>query len=334
MKFISITRPHFRLYTLWPFLVWIAANDFLWNIQELLNFWLQDKDYKMIVGTFIIIAIFCVYIYFFAYPANLLIYGVNDIADKDTDAYNTKKDTYEQRFEQSQTIHIKKRILSSHTLIHICCIGLLFLFGINEWLFMKDLSLSPTRALSLSQSLLFTSLLFIWNIWVLMSFLLFYLTSVFYSLPPIRAKARPFLDWIFNVLYILPGCISFFMFGGHIHEIVRWTLGAWRLWCIAMHTYSAIPDIDADKKAGLSTTAIVLGKTWSLLYCWILWICASILLYISLPQLRFVASGWIVLYTTMLILAYRTSPMTIYRFFPWINGILWFVLFWAIMFLV
>ncbi|NCQ82272.1 hypothetical protein GW750_05760 [bacterium] len=36
------------------------------------------------------------------------------------------------------------------------------------------------------------------------SYILFLFTSLFYSLPPIRAKAKPFLDGTFNILYILP----------------------------------------------------------------------------------------------------------------------------------
>ena len=36
---------------------------------------------------------------------------------------------------------------------------------------------------------------------------------------------------------------------------------------MAMHCYSAIPDIEPDKQAGLVTTAVYLGKQNSLLYC-------------------------------------------------------------------
>jgi 4-hydroxybenzoate polyprenyltransferase len=36
---------------------------------------------------------------------------------------------------------------------------------------------------------------------------------------------------------------------------------------MAMHTYSAIPDIDVDKEVGIITTAGFLGKNKTLIYC-------------------------------------------------------------------
>jgi lycopene elongase/hydratase (dihydrobisanhydrobacterioruberin-forming) len=46
---------------------------------------------------------------------------------------------------------------------------------------------------------------------------------------------------------------------------------------MAMHAYSAIPDIQPDTEAGLTTTAVYLGKQGTLIYCGLLWVAAAIL---------------------------------------------------------
>jgi 4-hydroxybenzoate polyprenyltransferase len=44
---------------------------------------------------------------------------------------------------------------------------------------------------------------------------------------------------------------------------------------MAMHTFSAIPDIGPDRRAGIRTTATVLGERRTLAYCGVCWLLAA-----------------------------------------------------------
>jgi 4-hydroxybenzoate polyprenyltransferase len=48
---------------------------------------------------------------------------------------------------------------------------------------------------------------------------------------------------------------------------------------MAWHTFSAIPDIEPDTKAGIATTATILGEQGTLLYCFGLWFVAFLLFF-------------------------------------------------------
>ena len=82
--------------------------------------------------------------------------------------------------------------------------------------------------------------------------------SAFYSLRPLRFKARLLLDSFSNVLYILPGIMVFLIF--EPLENLSWPLivSAW-VWAMGMHLFSALPDIKSDRSAKVKTTAVWLG---------------------------------------------------------------------------
>lgn len=229
---------------------------------------------------------------FFLFPANLLIYGVNDIFDYETDVLNAKKRGYEDLVPPDQ----RRELLFS-----ICGFCLPFLFA---------LPFVPLEAL-----------------WALTAFLFF---SIFYSAPPLRAKARPFLDSAFNVLYIFPGVCAYFITGGRNFS---WGLflGAWA-WAMAMHAYSAVPDITADKEAGVPTVATSSGLRGTLWLCAALYAIAAVC---AFPVLQWLALLLAVIYLGLMLMSLRAGTeegvMKIYRSFPTINtlagaSIFWFVL--------
>lgn len=83
--------------------------------------------------------------------------------------------------------------------------------------------------------------------------------SVLYSVPPIRLKSRPPFDAIINGLGV------FFIFstgvaiaGGRLSDVIS---GAYWFSAIGagFHVLLAAPDIEADRKAGIKTTAMYLG---------------------------------------------------------------------------
>lgn len=95
-----------------------------------------------------------------------------------------------------------------------------------------------------------------------------------YSVPPLRLKARPVLDSFVNGLYILPGGAAYATLAGY-HPPALALMGGWA-WAMGMHTFSAIPDIEPDRAAGVSTTATRLGASRALRYCGVVWSVAAV----------------------------------------------------------
>jgi 4-hydroxybenzoate polyprenyltransferase len=102
----------------------------------------------------------------------------------------------------------------------------------------------------------------------------FFFLAVFYSAPPLRFKARFLWDSLSNGLYILPGVAAYALLSGSAPPTYA-ILGGW-LWTMAMHTFSAIPDIEPDREAGIETTAIRLGEGGAYAYCFVCWLLAML----------------------------------------------------------
>lgn len=167
-------------------------------------------------------------------PANLLLYGINDRFDQETDALNPKKEAQEARFRQGRAVW--------------AAIGLSILAGLALLAVLPG----PARP----------------------SLLGFLVLAWAYSAPPLRFKARPFWDSLSNGLYILPGVAAYVLLGGQAPPTAA-ILGGW-LWTMAMHSFSAIPDIQPDRAAGLATTATRLGQRGTYAYCFACWLGAAL----------------------------------------------------------
>jgi 4-hydroxybenzoate polyprenyltransferase len=230
-------------------------------------------------------------IFYFTYPANLLIYGVNDIADRDTDLLNDKKGSYE---------------------------NLLQLKDVKLLLFTIAIANIP-----------FVFLLFNLPYSAVVSIFLFWFFSIFYSLKPIRAKAIPFIDSIFNILYIFPAITVYFALGGN--NLNFYIIAAGTLWVMAMHAYSAIPDIDSDKQANLKTSATILGKNGALIWCFILYLGSAILGSFIIGGIAYLL---FLPYAIMMIFSAKTKNsnelLGIYKYFPYINTLCGMILFFYI----
>ncbi len=266
------SRVRFWLYLLGPFLVGVAAAPGLPPSTQLPALLLN--------------------MLWWSFPANLFLYGVNDAADLDTDAQNTKKDGYESRLSPSDAPALLRTIA-----------GLTLPF-LLLWLVWAPLA--PTR-------LWFAAFLFL---------------SVSYSLPPLRLKARPFLDSTSNALYAVPGIIGYLLAGGSVLD-TRLLLAA-ALWCAAMHAFSAIPDIEADRAAHLSTIATTLGRRGTLLFCLALYACAATLAILAtgFALFKFLGAGYVLL--MLHALRVFDAPMrffAVYRAFPFINTVAGMLLF-------
>jgi len=170
---------------------------------------------------------------YFTIPANVFLYGVNDIFDRDVDEHNPKKDEGREvsyRGDRQVTaVVVASGLLAAAFVPVLPRLGLL---ALAAWAFL----------------------------------------AVEYSAPPFRFKTTPFLDSISNGLYILPGVVAFAALEG-VAPPVQAVGGAW-LWTMGMHTFSAIPDIEPDREAGIQTTATVLDDS-TYYYCAICWLLAA-----------------------------------------------------------
>lgn len=221
--FLKISRPRFWLYTAGPFL-----------LGTLFIYWRNGVDLT-------VAAYFLSMFAYFLIPANLLMYGVNDYFDWETDKLNPKKESKEVRVTQADRTRLQ---------IGLSVIMLVSLLG----------TLIQPNILAAGWLFAFLCL------------------AIGYSVPPFRFKARPFIDSVSNVFYIFPGFVAYAAATQELPPLFVVVAGL--CWTAAMHLYSAIPDIQYDAKAGLPTTATVLGQKRALVLCMVLWIaCATLLLW-------------------------------------------------------
>ena len=267
-RLFRLSRPRFWMYVFGPFIVGaLIASD-------------SPRDYLSLQNL--------LWALFFLFPANLLIYGANDIFDFETDVLNAKKRGYEDLVPPDERKTLWKKIA-------LFCLP-----------FLPFLAFTPR------------------NCWLAMAGFLFF--SLFYSAPPIRAKARPITDSVFNVLYIFPGVFGYFLAGGANFQFSIF-LAAW-MWAMAMHAYSAVPDISADKEANVPTVATFLGIRGTLFFCWILYLLAALLTFPVLGWLSLVLGA---IYSILMIRSLKANSengvMKIYRSFPLVNtlcgGAIW-----------
>lgn len=266
---LTVSRPRFWLYIFGPFIVGLAAGSS------------QFSDFHRLEAI-----IFGLY---FLFPANLLIYGVNDIFDYETDRRNAKKNEYE--------ILVKPEV-HGKLWMWIALTNIPFLIAAY---FIAFFAIGP-----------------------LIGFLFF---SIFYSAKPIRAKARPILDSAFNILYIFPGAFSYQLLTGAFPPITLFAAGG--LWAMAMHAYSAIPDIEADREANVATVATFLNKGGTLVFCLAMYLGSAILAY---PYLGILAVIIGCVYAGLIVLSFASRTTAgifgIYRQFPFVNAAIGFFLFW------
>ena len=262
---VRVSRPRFWVYVLGPFAVGLAAHRTLTPTSP---------------GVFGL-PIAWLWALYFTLPANLLIYGVNDIFDYETDVLNAKKRGYEAVVPPDD----RKKLWAAILLANLPFAPLaLFLPG-GAWLALFA----------------FANLAF------------------WYSAPPIRAKARPLLDAAFNLLYVCPGFVAYFLLGPKVFSLPV-LLAGWA-WVMAMQLYSAVPDIAADAASGIETTATTLGLRRSLYLCLALYILAATL---AASATHFFSLPLGLVYAALMLFSLRCGTeegvMRLYRRFPLVNA--------------
>lgn len=166
------------------------------------------------------------------FPFNLLIYGINDIFDQETDNINARKGGYEGAHifpNEVRPIWITTVLTNVPFLIY---------FAITiPW---------QATAWMVAYSLFFT----------------------FYSAPPLRFKARKYLDALSNTDYAFP--LAFVPLALGV-EPNWWLVIGLMAWSVAKHAYDAIQDIPQDSDTGIVTTAVHLGVKKTAVWSTIWW---------------------------------------------------------------
>lgn len=259
LAYTRTSRPRFWLYLLGPYLIGIAAAP------QFKTSW-----HLLLLGLF------------FSYPANLLVYGFNDIFDYETDKHNPKKQQYETLLAPD-----KRKTLLRH---------------LTAWGILGMLLVMPSNVPQAAK-------------WAMTGF---YFFGLLYSAPPVRAKTKPFLDSVFNVLYVFPGLISYGLITGFYPPLRLFAAAS--LWCMAMHAYSAIPDISADKKAKIRTIATWLGARGTLFFCLSCYLGSATLSYPWLKGFSIFGGGVYGLMMLVSLASYqRSNIFRLYTWFPLIN---------------
>lgn len=224
---VSTSRPLSWINTAYPFAVayWLLTHQI---------------DATLVVGTL-----------FFLIPYNLMMYGINDVFDYESDLRNPRKGGVEGALVGRHY----------HRLI-------LWAAGISTAI--------PAVALVLMNS---------WFSSVVLAIVLFAVYA--YSAPGLRFKEVPFLDSATSATHFVgPAVYAVAVAAGRLGGEVLTAplimiLVAFFAWSMASQAFGAVQDIVPDREAGLASIATVIGARWTVRVAVSGYVCASVLLLIG-----------------------------------------------------
>lgn len=213
-------------------------------------------DARLLIGTL-----------FFLIPYNLLMYGINDVFDYESDLRNPRKGgiegaLLEPRFHR---LTVVSAVFSS-----VPFVLYLTFVGSSEstgWLY----------------------------------FFLF--TVIAYSARGLRFKEKPFLDSLTSASHFVgPAVFGLSLAGANLAngETLLY-LAAFTLWGIASHAFGAVQDVRADREGGIASIATAIGARATVRFAWIAYSAAGAMvsftgsssLYLAaLPYLVIVGRFW------------------------------------------
>ncbi|WP_019135159.1 prenyltransferase [Cellulomonas massiliensis] len=222
---LAASRPFSWINTAYPFAAgWLMATG-------------GRVDATLVVGTL-----------FFLVPYNLVMYGVNDVFDYESDLRNPRKGGIEGALADPATAaRTHRRILWSCVLTSVPFLAWLVAVG--------DLAADLVLALVV--------------------FLV-----VAYSAPRLRFKERPVLDSLTSAMHFVgPLLYALVLADADLSARTAWpVLVAFVLWGMASHAFGAVQDVRADREGGIASVATVLGAHATVVGSFVLYLGASALL--------------------------------------------------------
>lgn len=179
---------------------------------------------------------FWVGVVFFLIPYNVLMYGINDVFDYESDIRNPRKGGAE---------------------------GALLPPALHRPMLVTSVVLAlPFVVWLVSQG--------DWISWVMLALSLF--SVVAYSTPPLRWKETPGLDSVTSsVHFVSPALYGLTLGQGVLTPTGGLIIAAFFLWGMASHAFGAVQDVEADREAGIGSVATALGArsaVWIAVACY------------------------------------------------------------------
>jgi 4-hydroxybenzoate polyprenyltransferase len=196
-------------------------------------FFTDTIDLTLIIGTL-----------FFLIPYNLLMYGINDVFDYESDLRNPRKG------------------------------------GIEGALLDKRLHKLTIWASALSCLPFVIYLLLVGSVWSGLALVFALFTVLAYSVKGLRFKEKPFLDSITSASHFVnPAIFAALLVGESLTQPVLWqSLIAFFCWGMASHAFGAVQDIRADREADIASIATVIGARATTRFAFVLYLAAGLLM--------------------------------------------------------
>lgn len=183
---------------------------------------------------------------FFLVPYNLLMYGINDVFDYESDLRNPRKGGAE---------------------------GALLDPGLHRTVVIAGV---VTAAPLLAAMLILAGAGHPWS-WLVLALTLFAVLA--YSVPGLRFKERPGLDSVTSSAHFVgPAAYGLVVAGAEFRPGLLALLAAFFLWGMASHAFGAVQDVVPDRQAGIASIATVLGAAHTVRLAIGFWALAGLLM--------------------------------------------------------
>jgi len=208
--------------------------------------------YYLFVGQFG--ALFVVGTLFFLIPYNVLMYGINDVFDYESDLRNPRKGGVEGALLGPE-LHRPMVLLS--TLLPLPFLVPLILWG----------SLLSTGVLALA---------------------LFFVVA--YSAKNFRFKEIPFVDSVTSSLhFVMPAVFAMALVGAELTGLSLTLLASFFFWGMASHAFGAVQDVVADREAGVGSIATAIGAKGTVRFAVVLYLVAGLVVLVTPWPLHLIA---------------------------------------------
>ena len=196
---------------------------------------------------------------YFLFAYNLLLYGINDIFDYESDVKNPRKNSVEGGLVDKKKHQTLWLVIAG---VNIPFLGYLFYTSSN-----------------VARVILFFTILFCFT----------------YSAKPFRFKEIPFLDSINSALHFVSPLVFGLLYGGTA-EMYWPALIAFMLWGMASQAMGSIQDIKPDRAGNISSIATVMGARRTTRYSFWLYVATCVIVAIAYFPYGIVASFFLSLY--------------------------------------
>lgn len=228
-------------------------------------------------------------------PYNLLMYGVNDVFDYESDIRNPRKGGVEGV--------VLDRSLHRTTLWAVAVTNIPFVLAL---VLLGDLR--STLVLSVSV-----------------------FAVVAYSAPRLRFKERPFIDSLTSSThFVSPAVLGIALAGGAFDPVTLAALGGFFAWGVGSHAFGAVQDIEADRAGGISSIGTVLGARVTTCFALLAYVLGGLLLLV-LPWPSTLAAALVLPYVANVVPYLRLTDAQCerahagWRRFLWLNYLMGFL---------